>query len=133
MPARLSAGELPGGDGIGWGLRPDGACAPKRPRMHFVPRKRLAKSSLRGFATSALPIGVNIHDVPVLSHGKARAALPSRSQLYKESGQKLDANGPPVNMLVLEWRAQGLGDRFSATVIEFIRRELPEALDGGSP
>jgi hypothetical protein len=133
MPARLSAGELRSREGVCWGLRPDGASAPKRPKMQFVSWRQRAKGSLRGSAIVALPIGVKINDVPALvSHGKARAALPSRSQLEKESGQKPDANGRPTNMLVVEWPARSLADRFSATVVELIRRELPEAVDGGS-
>src|SRR5437764_12659502 len=89
----------------------------ERPRMRLVSFKPLSKGSLRGFATVELPIGLKIADVPVLvSNGKIWAALPAKPQLA-EGRQKLDANGKPAYVPVLEWRTKELRDQFSDRVV----------------
>ena len=117
-----------------WGQRPNVEPArAERPRMRLISWKPITKGSLRGFVAVELPIGLKIHDVPVLvSNGKAWAALPSKPQIDKEGKHKTDANGKAAYVPVLEWKNRELNDRFSAAVVEIIRREHPDALDDGT-
>jgi hypothetical protein len=44
------------------------------------------------------------------------------------------ADGKPQYAAILEWKSRDLSDRFSATVIDLIRQNHPNALDGeGEP
>jgi hypothetical protein len=45
--------------------------------------------------------------------------------------QKLDGNGKPAYVPVLEWRGKALRE-FSDKVVELIRAEHPAALDDGA-
>jgi hypothetical protein len=99
--------------------------------MRLISWKPLVKNSLRGFATVELPIGLRISDIPVLiSHGKTWATLPSKPQIDKDGQHRRDPNGKPAYSPILEWRDRDLQDRFSGAVVDLIRAEHPDALDG---
>src|SRR5271166_4022377 len=119
---------LRGADAATWGPRPD--TERQRPQMRLVSWTAVHENSLRGFATVMLPIGIKIHDVPVLvshghdgpvlvSHGKAWATFPSTPQLDAEGRHKLDINGKRTYEPVFEWRDRRLSDQLSAAVVEF--------------
>jgi hypothetical protein len=100
-------------------------------RMRLVSWNPLRKNALRGFATVELPIGLTIADVPVLiSRGKAWANLPSKPQIDACGQHRRDANGKPAYTAMLSCRDRHLSDRFSAAVVELVRRQHPEALAG---
>ena len=95
-------------------------------RSHPDCRALSPPSSLRGFATIALPIGLRIFDVPVLvGKNGAWANLPSKPQLDGDSRQKTDMNGKPAYTAIVEWRDRALSGRFSDAVVALIREAHP--------
>jgi hypothetical protein len=110
-----------------WGELP----AEQRPRtIALVAWRPFVKGALRGFATVELPIGLKLVDCAVLvSNGKVWASLPSKPILDRDSRHKIDATGKLAYCPILEWRTCDLADRFSAAVVEMVRREHPSALD----
>jgi hypothetical protein len=129
-----SEGALRRGEAATWGQRSDAepTRAAERPRMRLVGWRLMRKGSLRGFATVELPIGLKIHDVPVLiSSGKPWAALPSKPQIDKEGRHKTDVNGKAAYVLIFEWKDRDLSDRFSQAVVALVRAEYPDDL--GAP
>jgi hypothetical protein len=112
-----------------WGDRQEPE--PDRPKMRLLWWKPIAKgSSLRGFAAVELPIGLKVHDIPVLaSHGKIWASLPSKPQVGKDGQHRKDANGKPAYTPILEWRNRDLSARFSDAVVALVRAEYPGDLE----
>jgi hypothetical protein len=99
--------------------------------MALVAWRRLAKGTLRGFASVELPIGLRLIDCPVyVGKSGAFAALPSKPRIDKEGRKRTDPNGKPAYAPVLEWRSRALRERFSEVVIAAFRRMYPGALDG---
>jgi hypothetical protein len=88
---------------------------------------------LRGLSTVELPIGLKIHDVPVLvgARSAAWAGLPAKPQLDKKGRQKVDTAIKGLYSPVEEWRDRSLRHRFSAAVLELVLEEHPDAFDGG--
>jgi hypothetical protein len=104
-------------------------------RMVLRSFRPLLKGALRGFTTIELPIGLVIHDIPVLlGKNGPWATLPAEPQLSHDGRQKRDANGKAAYAAVLEWRSRELSDPFSWAVVDLVRREHPGALaDRGAP
>jgi DNA-binding cell septation regulator SpoVG len=92
----------------------------------------LLKGALRGFATIELPIGLVIHDIPVLlGKNGPWATLPAKPRLSHDGRQIRDANGKAAYAAVLD---RQLATRFSDAVCALVRRAHPDALDhGGAP
>jgi hypothetical protein len=127
-PRAPSQKELRRG-GAMWGAPPD--AAPARPKMQLVSWKPVVRGSLRGFATVALPIGLKIHDVPVLvGKNGPWASLPCKPQIDRDGRQKTDANGKAAFATVLEWRTRQLSERFSEAVVALVRAAHSGDLDG---
>jgi hypothetical protein len=85
--------------------------------------KPLVKGALRGFATVELLIGLRLIDCAVLvSKNKAWANVPSNPVLDRDGQQKIEANGKPGYVPVLELRSRDLAQRFSAAVVKVVRR-----------
>lgn len=104
---------------------------PPRPRMRLLGFKSMRKNTLRGFASIELPNGLRIDDVPVhLSRGKAWAALPSKPQLDGDGRHRRDPNGKPAYVALLQWRSRDLADRWSAAVVDLVRRSYPNVFEG---
>jgi len=55
---------------------------------------------------------------------------PANPVLDRDGHQKIEANGKPAYVPILEWRSRDLADRFSAAVIEPVQRAHPGSLDG---
>ena len=106
--------------------------ATRRPRtIALVAWRPLVKGALRGFATVELPIGLKVIDCPVLvSNGKAWVSLPPKPVLDRDGKHKTGANGKPAYAPILEWRTRDLAERFSAAVVELVRANHPQDLDG---
>jgi hypothetical protein len=99
--------------------------------MRLVGWKSLVKGSLRGYATVELPIGLKIHDVPVLIGPNGPwASLPSKPQIDKDGRHKTDANSRAAYSPVLEWRDRTLADP-SAAVVALVHAEYAGDLDEG--
>jgi hypothetical protein len=102
-------------------------------KMRLVAWRPLTKGALRGFATVELPIGLTISDCPVLiSHGKTWASMPAKPILDRDGRQKADANGKASYASILSWRDRDLADRWSAAVVDLVRAEYPDAIDGSA-
>jgi hypothetical protein len=111
------------------GARPDARTAEARPRLRLIDWRPCVKKSLRGFATIELPVGLKIHDVPVLVGPKGPwASLPAKPQIDRDGRQKTDASGKPAYVSILEWKSGDLSDRFSAAVVKLVRTAHPDAL-----
>ncbi len=93
--------------------------------------RAVVKGGLRGFAKVRLGKSLTIHDVPVLvSHGKAWATMPSKPLVGADGVALRDTNGRQRYAPVLEWADRDSSNRFSAGVIEAIKRDHgPAALD----
>jgi len=102
---------------------------PPRP-MRLIGWKPLERSSLRGFATVELPMGLKIVDCPVLmSNGKVWAALPSKPQIGEDGQQRRDAGGKSALSPVVQWRNRDLAGRWSDAVVALVRAAHPEVFE----
>jgi hypothetical protein len=108
--------------------------AAQRPRtITLIAWHPVVRGALHGFATVELPIGLKLVDCPVLvSNGKVWVSLPSKPVLDRDGRHKTDGNGKPAYVPVLEWLCRDLADRFSAAVVELVRRAHPGDLEGAS-
>jgi hypothetical protein len=98
--------------------------------LRLLSWESLRKNSLRGFATVELPIGLRILDCPVLvSNGRAWVALPSKPALHRE-GRHAKPGGVPQYTPIAEWRDKALSGLFSDRVVELLREQYPEDLEG---
>jgi hypothetical protein len=101
--------------------------------MPLVAWKAVAKGKLAGFATVQLPIGLKLINCPVfVGPNGPWTALPSKPLLDGGGRQRTDASGKRAFEPVLEWRDRSLSDRFSAALVELVRRERPGVLEGAS-
>jgi hypothetical protein len=127
-PCRLESLACNAAAAAGFGGKPP----PKRLRL--IAWRPLVKGALKGFATVELPNGLKLIDCPVLvGRNGPFAMLPSKPQIDKEGRQKTDANGRAAYVPTLEWRTRDLAGRFSAAVVELVRREHPGAFDEAEP
>jgi hypothetical protein len=118
------------------GRRSDATPRPAPPRRIVLRKwKSIRKGSLIGLAGIAVPNGLEIDDIPVpVSNGNARATLPVKPQVDRESRQKTDVTGKAAYIAILEWRDDDLANRFGDTVVALIREAHPGDLDGaGAP
>lgn len=93
--------------------------------------KPVTKGTLRGFARVRLGKALVIVDVPVLaSPGKVWVTLPGKPLIGSDGVMLRDARGKPRYAPILEWADRDRSARFSAGVIEAIKRDHgPAALD----
>jgi hypothetical protein len=110
---------------VAWGDRPP-------PRQMTLRRWRpMRRNTLCGFADIELPFGLQIDDIAVhVRAGRAWASLPARPMLDQD-GRHVIREGKPQYVVVLRWRSRELADKFSAAVVELVRRTHPDALDAG--
>jgi hypothetical protein len=102
--------------------------------MRLVEWRPLRRSTLRGFATVELPIGLTIADVAVhVSHGRAWAGLPSKPMVGSDGAALRDDAGKVRYSPILSWRDRDMRDRWSDVVIELVRAAHPNALELGGP
>lgn len=60
-------------------------------------------------------------------------ALPSVKRIGRDGHALRDVNGRPIYDQVVEFRSRDIADRFTAEVLEALKREHPEALEGDAP
>jgi hypothetical protein len=111
---------------VGYGDRP------AAPQVCLISFRPLVKGALRGFASvEILSMGLEFFDCPVLvSHGRARVALPGKLRVDNTSKPRTDAAGKPLYAIVAKWRNRDVQRRFSDAVVAAIQRAHPGALDG---
>lgn len=102
------------------------------PGITLVEWKLLARNTLRGFATVALPSGLTIRDVAVhTSNGKSWASLPSKPILGFDGVAQRDQNTGKIRYTpLLEWPDRATSDRFSTAVIDAVEAKHPGAVRG---
>jgi hypothetical protein len=106
------------------------ALAISKERLRLVEWRRLRRGKLFGFAVIDTPIGLLIHDVPVLQ-GKDGpwACVPTKAQIDRHGRQRYDAvTGRPAYGRVLSWRSRRFEQEFSRRVVELVRAAHPEDL-----
>jgi hypothetical protein len=62
----------------------------------------------------------------------AWVAMPSVKRFDRDGNPVRDANGKPIYDQIVEFRDKATADRFSALIIELVRREHPNDLEGVS-
>jgi hypothetical protein len=88
------------------------------------------RGALVGYASITLPLGLEIDDVAILvTEGKPWVSLPAKPVIGADG---LAARVPGTNrrrfVEILRWRDCDLSIRFSAALVELVRRKYPEAL-----
>jgi hypothetical protein len=97
--------------------------------LRLIDWRPLRKGKLLGFGVIETPLGLRIHDVPVLQGKNGPwAALPTKPELDGDRRQRRDAEGNPSYARVLSWRIQRLEEAFSARVVALVRASHPEDL-----
>jgi hypothetical protein len=90
--------------------------------------------TMLGYLSAELPSGMIVNDCRLMigPSGKPWIAIPSAKQVNKDGSTRLDARGRQTYSQIVEFRSRALADRFSDLVLEALRRQHPEALDGGA-
>lgn len=97
--------------------------------------KPASKNTLRGFVAVELPSGMIIRDITIHARdGKAWASPPGKPILDREGRHMRDHNGRSRYTPVVEFTSRERRDFFSALVMDALRAQHPDALDGeGAP
>ena len=92
--------------------------------------KPVGRNTLLGFCRARLPSGMILHDVAVHSkNGKLWATPAGKPRLGRDGLQMMDATtGKLLWTPIVAFETKQVGDRFSAQVIEALRRAFPTAL-----
>jgi hypothetical protein len=99
------------------------------PGVRILEWRPIRKNSLLGFAKVALPSGLIVSDVTVLtSNGGPWASPPSKPMISRDGAVLKDDNGKIKYAPVISFASKTLRDRFSHAVIEALRHSDPEAL-----
>ena len=86
------------------------------------------RHTLRGFAKIILPSGMIMIDVAIHVQGNSAWAAPPSKPMLDRNGDTMRDGGKVRYAPVIAFRSKELRDRFSAQVIEALRRSRPEAL-----
>jgi DNA-binding cell septation regulator SpoVG len=87
--------------------------------------------SLLAFLSVETASGMIIHDCRLMAGRNGPwVAMPSKPQLDRDGNPRLDANGRQAYSPIVEFANRATADKFRDLVIEALRREFPEALDG---
>jgi hypothetical protein len=88
--------------------------------------------SMLAFLSVETASGMIIHDLRLITGRNGTwIAMPSKPQLDRDGNPRLDANGRPTYSQIVEFRDRATADKFRDLVIEALRQQHPEALDGG--
>ena len=100
------------------------------PPMIVEDWKPVGRNTLLGFCRVRLPSGMILHDVAVhTKNGKFWASPSSKPRLGRDGLQMTDpTTGKLLWTPVVAFETKQIGDRFSAQVIEALRRAFPSAL-----
>jgi hypothetical protein len=95
----------------------------------IVAWKPLARGSLLGFATAALPLGMIVHDVAVHRKGDAIwASPPGKPQIGRDGTPIRDSDGKVQYSQIITFSDEAARGRFSDGVLAALRASHPEAL-----
>lgn len=92
--------------------------------------KPLERNSLRGFCTVRFPSGMIVADVTLhRSSGKLWASPPSKPMLDRDGVVMRDAETGKIRYSpIITFASKEIRDRWSAQVVEAVRRAHPEAV-----
>ena len=92
--------------------------------------KAVGRNTLLGFCRVRLPSGMILHDVAVhTKNGKFWATPARKPRLGRDGLQMTDtATGKLLWSPIVAFETKQIGDRFSAQVVEALRRAFPTAL-----
>jgi hypothetical protein len=101
--------------------------------MRFVAGKPIVEGSLPGFTVIESPVGLKIHDIPVLvgPRGASSGRLPSKPMLA-DGRPRVDVDANPISPIV-GFRDPATAERCYALVMGLIRAKDPDVLRGGYP
>jgi hypothetical protein len=106
------------------------AAGAERPLLQLVAFRRVVKGALRGFASVAMPSGLEIADCCLLvGKNGPFVTLPSKPVLDADGRHMADAAGKKIYAPVLKWRSRELADRFSRALVALVLEQHPGALD----
>src|ERR1700722_8331237 len=90
----------------------------------------MPKNTLLGFCSAHLPSGMQIADCSVhQKNGKFWVSPPGKPQLDRDGVALRDvATGRIKYLPIITFETKAIADRFSAQIIEALRRAFPEAL-----
>jgi hypothetical protein len=90
----------------------------------------VVRNTLRGFCRVRLPSGMVLHDVAVhMKNGKFWATPAGKPRLGRDGLQMTDpATGKLLWSPIVAFETKQISDRFSAQVVEALRRAFPTAL-----
>jgi len=88
------------------------------------------EGSMVGHAVVSTPAGIIFHDVSIHERSGMWFAVPSRRPVLGPDGrQARDPSGRQVWAPVMSFRTDDLRDKFSAAVIQALRRQHPEVFE----
>jgi DNA-binding cell septation regulator SpoVG len=114
-----------------WGTLPDARRHPRQPRLKdCIPHR---SGSMLAFLSVELASGMIVNGLRLMTgtHGPW-IAMPSQKLLDRDGKPRLDGGDKSIYSPILEFRDHATADRFAAMVIEVVRRQRPEALEGPS-
>jgi hypothetical protein len=113
-----------------WGHLPAAAATAKIRRWRAHPN---ASGTLLGYLDVETPSGMVIHDCRLMRGpaDKYWIAMPATRQTDRDGQPRLDATGKQLWLPVVEFRDRTTADRFRDLVLDALRRQHPEAFDGG--
>jgi hypothetical protein len=114
-----------------WGappLEPDRAAPSQQPRLKKWVSHR--SGPMLGFCSVQLASGMIIHDIRIMTGKNGLwVAMPAERQLGAAGRPRFDANGKLLFNQIIEFKDRQTADRFSATIVELVRRKHPCNLD----
>jgi DNA-binding cell septation regulator SpoVG len=89
--------------------------------------------TLLGYVSAELPSGLIINDLKLMvgPKGQPWIAMPSQRQLDREGNPRSGPNGKQLWSQTIEFTTRAAADRFRDLVLDALRRQHPEAFDGG--
>jgi DNA-binding cell septation regulator SpoVG len=107
------------------------SAAPAVEIAQVVPHR---SGQMRAFLSVATASGFVFNGCRLMAGPRGRwIAMPSRLLVDRDGQPKLDANGRQTYSQVIEFRDRSTADRFCGLVLEALRRQHPDLLDGDGP
>lgn len=126
---RPTARQLRTGEQAVWGVRPAGQSPRRLPRLKDCTPHRL--KAMLTFLSAELASGMIVNGLRLMTGKNGPwVAMPLQKQLDRDGRPRLDADGKPIFNQIVEFRDRAMADRFNAMVLELVRRERPDVLDG---
>ena len=111
------------------GPRP--GAAPPHPRLRLLDWRPIGKGAVIGRARVLLRNGLEISDIGLFAKdGRIWAHLPAQQQRDGNGRPITDDRGKSKYVSSIRWSTKELQDGFSRALIDVLREQFPDALDG---